>query len=144
MPDWVNAGCAEFQKRFKDNVKVEFTDISLNTRSKGSDIKKLMEKESKSMLTTCKKDDWVIALTIDGKKFSSEGFAKQFENWLSLGKNIVIFIGGPEGLSQECITRANQQLSLSEFTLPHPLVRIILTEQLYRAQCISKGHPYHK
>jgi 23S rRNA (pseudouridine1915-N3)-methyltransferase len=144
IPDWINTGCHEYLKRFDDSCKVAFIDIQLNTRSKGSDISRLIEKESKAMLTATAKDDWVVALTIDGKSFSSEGFSKQLENWQSHGQNIVIFIGGPEGLSPECIARADQQISLSGFTLPHPLVRIILVEQLYRAVCISKGHPYHK
>lgn len=144
MPDWVVAGCQEFLKRFDESCKVEFVDIALNTRSKGSDINRLIEKESKAMLAVTSKDDWVVVLTIDGKSFSSEDLAKQLENWQSQGQTIVMFIGGPEGLSPECITRANQKISLSKLTLPHPLVRVVLVEQLYRAQCIVKGHPYHK
>lgn len=144
MPDWVVTGCHEFLKRFDDSCKVEFIDIPLNTRSKGADINRLIEKESKAMLAATSKEDWVVALTIDGKSFSSEGLAKLLENWQSHGHNIVIFIGGPEGLSPDCIARANQKISLSKLTLPHPLVRIVLVEQLYRAMCIGKGHPYHK
>jgi len=144
MPDWVTTGCQEFLKRFDESCRVEFIDIPLNTRSKGADLNRLIDKESKAMLGTIAKDDWVVALTIDGKSFSSEVLAKQLENWQAQGQNIVIFVGGPEGLSPDCITRANQKISLSSFTLPHPLVRIVLVEQLYRAVCIGKGHPYHK
>jgi len=144
MPDWVISGTQEFLKRFDDSCKVEFIDIPLNTRSKGAGINRLIEKESKAMLAVTSKDDWVVALTIDGKSFSSEDMAKQLENWQSQGQTIVMFIGGPEGLSPECIARANQKISLSKLTLPHPLVRVVLVEQLYRAQCIVKGHPYHK
>ncbi len=144
MPDWVRQGSEEFQKRLSDNCTLDFIDIPLNTRSKNADIKRLIAKESKAMLAATNKDDWVIALTIDGKRLSSEGLAKQLKNWQNLGKNIVFFLGGPEGLSQECLERANQKISLSDLTLPHPLVRVVLAEQLYRAQCINKGHPYHK
>lgn len=144
MPEWVESACLEFQKRLDENFKLSFVDIPLNTRGKNADLNRLIEKEAKAMLAATEQQDWVIALTIDGKSFSSEGFAKQLADWQSLGKNITIFIGGPEGLHESCIARANQEISLSALTLPHPLVRVVLVEQLYRAQCILKGHPYHK
>ncbi len=144
MPDWVQTGCEEFLKRFDNSTQVEFIDIPLNTRSKNADVKRLIEKESKAMLACCQREDWVVALCIEGKQTSSEGLAQHMENWQNLGKNIVLLIGSPEGLDESCLQRANQTLSLSKLTLPHPLVRIVLAEQLYRAQCILKGHPYHK
>lgn len=144
MPDWVDKACQEFIKRLDENCKLEFHDIPLNTRTKNADIKRLIEKEANSMLKLVQSDDWVVALSIDGKQFSSEGLAQQLETWQSQGQNVVIFIGGPEGLHASCLERANQRISLSLLTLPHPLVRVLLTEQLYRAQCILKGHPYHK
>jgi 23S rRNA (pseudouridine1915-N3)-methyltransferase len=144
MSDWVDSACKEFEKRLDNTNKVEFIDIPLNTRNKNADIKRLIQKEAKAMLAATQDDDWVIALTVDGKSFSSERLAKQLKDWQELGKNLCIYIGGPEGLAEECLKRANQKISLSELTLPHPLVRVVLIEQLYRAQCILKGHPYHR
>jgi 23S rRNA (pseudouridine1915-N3)-methyltransferase len=144
MPDWVTTACLEFQKRLDDSCKLELVDIHLGKRGKNADINSLMEKEGKAMLAATADSDHAVALTIEGARASSEDFAKQLKQWQQNGRNIVFYIGGPEGLASGCLQRANQQLSLSAMTLPHPLVRIVLIEQIYRASCIIKGHPYHK
>lgn len=144
MPDWVNIACKEFQKRLDDSCKLEMMDVALHTRGKNADIKNLIDKEGKAMLSLTPEQDRVIALSIGGKTFSSEAFAAQVQLWQQSGQNICFYIGGPEGLAENCIQRANQHISLSTLTLPHPLVRVVLIEQIYRAHCIIKGHPYHK
>jgi 23S rRNA (pseudouridine1915-N3)-methyltransferase len=144
MPDWVNTACKEFQKRLDDSCKLEVLDIPLYKRGKNTDIKNLMEKEGKAMLALTHEHDRVVALDISGKTYSSEAFASQVQLWQQNGQNICFYIGGPEGLAENCIQRANQLMSLSALTLPHPLVRVVLIEQIYRANCIIKGHPYHK
>ncbi len=144
MPDWVNTACHEFQKRLDDSCKVEVLDIALQKRGKNADIKSLIDKEGKAMLALTPEQDRVIALSIGGKTFSSEAFSTQLQQWQQSGQNITFYIGGPEGLADSCMQRAHQQISLSTLTLPHPLVRVVLIEQIYRAHCIGKGHPYHK
>ena len=75
---------------------------------------------------------------------STESLATQLSSWQMSGQDICLLIGGPDGLSPECLQRANMKWSLSDLTLPHPLVRVLLMEQLYRAWTINKNHPYHR
>ena len=75
---------------------------------------------------------------------STEQLATQVEDWRMDGRNISLLIGGPDGLDNRCSAMADQKWSLSALTLPHPLVRVMLAEQLYRAWTVIQGHPYHK
>jgi 23S rRNA (pseudouridine1915-N3)-methyltransferase len=75
---------------------------------------------------------------------STEQLAGNLRDWQLGGANISLLVGGPDGLAQECLDRADQHWSLSALTLPHPLVRIVLAEQLYRAWTINNNHPYHR
>ena len=116
----------------------------LGNRSKGADLKKAIQTESKGMLEAVSERDWVIALEVKGKVWSTENLADQVKEWQMRGDNVALLIGGPDGLSEACRARADQQWSLSALTLPHPLVRILLAEQLYRAYSINQNHPYHR
>ncbi len=96
------------------------------------------------MLAAIGKGDRVVALEVGGKNWSTEQLAEQAENWQMSGQNVSLLVGGPDGLAPECLAQADQKWSLSGLTLPHPLVRILLAEQIYRAWSIIQGHPYHK
>ena len=96
------------------------------------------------MLAAIPKGDRVIALEVLGKNWSTEQLAAQVEDWRMDGRNISLLIGGPDGLDSRCSAIADQKWSLSALTLPHPLVRVMLAEQLYRAWTVIQGHPYHK
>ncbi|HEY6560625.1 MAG TPA: 23S rRNA (pseudouridine(1915)-N(3))-methyltransferase RlmH [Polyangiaceae bacterium] len=85
----------------------------------------------------------VIALEVRGKSYTSEQFAKELERWSCVNKGIVHFlIGGAEGIPRVVSERAHGALSLSSFTLPHRLARVVLFEQLYRAMTLLRGEPY--
>jgi 23S rRNA (pseudouridine1915-N3)-methyltransferase len=86
----------------------------------------------------------VIALEVDGKSWSTEQLAGKLESWQSDGDNLSLLVGGPDGMSHACRERAGHLWSLSALTLPHPMVRIILAEQLYRAWTVINNHPYHR
>jgi 23S rRNA (pseudouridine1915-N3)-methyltransferase len=86
----------------------------------------------------------VIALDVAGRGCSTEQLAGQLRDWLQDGRDLSLLIGGPDGLAAECLARADQRWSLSPLTLPHPLVRVLLAEQLYRAWTLVSGHPYHR
>ena len=88
--------------------------------------------------------DFVVALDVLGRPMSTEQLAVKLADWQMNGRDICLLIGGPDGLSDQCLARANMRWSLSELTLPHPLVRIVLMEQLYRAWTINANHPYHR
>jgi len=81
---------------------------------------------------------------VGGVRLSTEGLAGQLGQWQMSGDNYSFLIGGPDGLSPDCLARADDRWSLSDLTLPHPLVRVVLTEQLYRAWTITVNHPYHR
>ena len=144
MPKWVDEGVKEYTKRLPRDFVVEFYEVALGNRSKGADLKKAIQSESKGMLEAVSERDWVIALEVKGKVWSTENLADQVKEWQMRGDNVALLIGGPDGLSEACRARADQQWSLSALTLPHPLVRILLAEQLYRAYSINQNHPYHR
>jgi 23S rRNA (pseudouridine1915-N3)-methyltransferase len=102
------------------------------------------EKEGKDILDKISNRDYVIALDIKGKKYDSESFSKKIEELKLNGEDIVFLIGGSHGLSDEVKRRANERLSFSDFTFPHELFRLVLVEQIYRAESISQNKPYHK
>jgi 23S rRNA (pseudouridine1915-N3)-methyltransferase len=96
------------------------------------------------MLAAIGKGDRVIALDVLGKQHSTEQLSDQLADWRMEGCNLSLLIGGPDGLDPRCLAQADRKWSLSTLTLPHPLVRVLLAEQLYRAWTILQGHPYHK
>ena len=96
------------------------------------------------MMSKISASDHVVALEVLGKPWSTEQLASEAEGWLMLGQDVCLLVGGPEGLAQECKQRVNQQWSLSSLTLPHPMVRILLAEQIYRVWSVIQGHPYHR
>lgn len=144
MPKWVIEGSSEFTKRLPRDFKVEFIEIPLGNRAKGADVKKAIQSESKAILDAISDRDWVVALEVKGRSWTTEQLAEQVTDWRMRGGDVALLVGGPDGLSPDCRTRANQQWSLSALTLPHPLVRILLAEQLYRAYSITQNHPYHR
>ncbi|GAB1255961.1 23S rRNA (pseudouridine(1915)-N(3))-methyltransferase RlmH [Aurantivibrio plasticivorans] len=144
MPGWVQEGSGEYLKRLPRDCMLEFRELPLTNRGKNTNTAQAIEKESQQLLDAIDDRAWVIALDSRGKQWSTEQLSGQMENWRMDGKSVVLLIGGPDGLSQACLTRANQVWSLSALTLPHPLVRVLLAEQIYRAWTILNNHPYHK
>lgn len=96
------------------------------------------------MLSAVAKGNRIVTLDIPGKAWNTEQLAVQLESWKLDARDVSILIGGPEGLSPECKAAAEQSWSLSPLTLPHPLVRVIMAESLYRAWSITANHPYHR
>jgi 23S rRNA (pseudouridine1915-N3)-methyltransferase len=144
MPAWVQDASQDYLKRFPREWAVEFVEISLGHRSKGQDTAKAIAKEGELMLAAIDDREHVIALDVKGKSWSTEQLSGQMADWQMMGNNIALLVGGPDGLAGACLARAQQRWSLSALTLPHPLVRVLLAEQLYRGWTILKNHPYHK
>lgn len=144
MPDWVEQGYAEYAKRMPRECIVEMVELPLAQRTKNTDIAKAMEKEGESILAAIGKGEQIIALDVRGKPWSTEQLAENMASWKMSGTNYCLLIGGPDGLAPECLALASVKWSLSPLTLPHPLVRIVVIEQLYRACTILQNHPYHK
>jgi 23S rRNA (pseudouridine1915-N3)-methyltransferase len=144
MPSWVEEGYQDYAKRLPRDFSVEAVELPLGPRGKGSSVAKAIAKEGEAMLAAIPKGDRVIALDVQGKPWSTEQLADKLSGWSMEGSHYSILIGGPDGLAPECLARADAKWSLSALTLPHPLVRIVLIEQLYRAWSILNRHPYHK
>ncbi len=143
MPSWVETGFEEYRKRMPAELKLDLIEIPLSSKGKGSSNQS-KETQGQAILKIVNKQDRVIALDVLGKSMSTETLATQLANWQMNGQDICLLIGGPDGLSTDCLERADMKWSLSDLTLPHPLVRILLMEQLYRAWTINKNHPYHR
>lgn len=144
MPTWVNQGYEEFSRRMTSECQIKLIEIPPGKRSKSADIKRILQQEGERMLAAIPKGAEVIALDVQGKNWSTEELAVEMKDWMQAGHDVALLVGGPEGLDPACIEHARQRWSLSRLTFPHPLVRIILAEQLYRATSILKNHPYHK
>lgn len=144
MPAWVEQGYKDYAKRLPRDFSVEVVELPMGPRGKNAPVAKAIAKEGQQMLAAIPAGDKVIALDVKGKPWSTEQLAGNLENWRMDGFNYSLLIGGPDGLAPECLAKADLKWSLSALTLPHPLVRIVLIEQLYRAWTILNNHPYHK
>lgn len=144
MPAWIATGAAEYAKRLKEFVNLSILEIPLIKRTKSSDSSRLLEKESELICVAIPNRAHVIALEIEGESFSSEKLAAKIELLQGHHSHLCFLIGGPEGLHAQTLARSAERWSLSKLTLPHPLVRIMLLEGIYRAFSIINNHPYHK
>lgn len=144
MPAWVEAGWLEYARRLPGEIQLELVEVPLITRRKNSDVRRLIQQEGDAMLAKVQQGERIVTLEVNGKAWRSEQLASELERWQLDARTVNLMIGGPEGLAPQVQARSEQQWSLSPLTLPHPLVRIVVTEQLYRAHTILSGHPYHK
>lgn len=139
---------AEYEKRLSKYCKFEIIEVAdEKTPDKASALEEeqIKEKEANRILSKIKDDAYVCTLEIAGKRFSSEGFANWIEQAAIGGKSSIVFvIGGSLGLHKSVLARSNQSLSFSDMTFPHQLMRVILSEQIYRAFRIINKEPYHK
>ena len=144
MPAWVQQGCAEYIKRLPKEFAFEIKELGLAVRSKTTSTESVINAESDKLMDAVPTGYRAIVLDKGGKAWSTEQLAEQLSNWQMQGQSLAFLIGGPDGLSQACVRQADSVWSLSALTLPHPLVRIVLVEQLYRAWSLLNHHPYHK
>ncbi len=144
LPDWVNQGFREYQKRLRAPLKLDLTEIPVATRRAGENPQRAIAREGETMLAALGRDDYVVALEVSGKSMSTEQVGAWLAERLRDARPLALLIGGPDGLADACRARADQTWSLSSLTLPHALVRVVLAEQLYRAMSLLAGHPYHR
>ena len=144
MPDWVIAGTSEYSKRIEREMSFSLVEIPLARRSKNQPPTASKAKEASAFLAQIKSDDHVVALDVKGEALSTIQLTERLLCFRMSGKDLALLIGGPDGLDSACLERADECWSLSALTLPHPLVRILMTEQLYRAISMINGHPYHR
>lgn len=141
-------GIAEYAKRLSKFCKfqiVEVPDEKAPEKLSDAEMEKVKEIEGERILSKIKDKEYVYALAILGKERISEKFAEEIKDLTTYGTSDITFvIGGSLGLSPAVLKRANTQISFGRFTMPHQLMRLVLTEQIYRAFMINAGAPYHK
>lgn len=144
MPAWVTDGYLEYSRRLPRECSLQIQEITPAKRGKtGSPLNWMREEESR-ILAAVPDSNHVVALDVKGKQWSTEQLADQLKSWMADGRDVALLVGGADGLSETCLQQAGQKWSLSTMTLPHPLVRIVVAEQIYRAWTILQNHPYHR
>ncbi|MBB3189361.1 23S rRNA (pseudouridine(1915)-N(3))-methyltransferase RlmH [Halomonas cerina] len=144
MPDWVTRGVEEYRKRLPRDFSLAIEEIAPGTRGRNADTERARELEAQRLQARLKGGERLVALEVGGQAWSTERLAREAEGWRLDGRDVVLLVGGPDGLAPSLSASAEQHWSLSPLTLPHPLVRILLAEQLYRAWTLMIGHPYHR
>lgn len=143
MPGWVEEACAEYTKRMPRDATVEIVDIKPEKRAAGNSTENIQLIEAKRILDAAGKD-MLIALDERGTEVTTLQLADRFKTWQTSGRDIALVIGGADGLHASIKQKADWLWSLSKLTMPHGMVRVMLTEQLYRAYSVTQNHPYHR
>lgn len=144
VSSWVETGYNDYAKRMPKDFKIILHEITAVKRTKSTSVNQIQQIEGQKMLDAIPQGSLVIALDERGQQWNSSELAVQLQKWQNNWQKISLLIGGPEGLSPCCLEKAHCKWSLSNLTLPHPLVRIVVAEQLYRAWSILTKHPYHR
>jgi 23S rRNA (pseudouridine1915-N3)-methyltransferase len=143
-PDWVATGFEVYQKRLPPECRLLLTECPIAKRKKGARAEDYRNAEAEQFTRLLKPGAYVIALDKSGTQIETEALSMRLGKWMMEYPLVQIMIGGPDGLSSAVLGRANWIMSLSTFTFPHFLVRILIAEQIYRAWSVLKNHPYHK
>jgi 23S rRNA (pseudouridine1915-N3)-methyltransferase len=138
MPEWVGAACGDYLRRLRGSMRLDLEELPQGrdkARAKADEEKRLLERVG---------DDYLVALDEHGRSLTTLDLARWLAQRQQEGRNLAFVIGGPDGLGPELLKKADLRWSLSALTLPHAMVRVVLAEQLYRAQTVLHNHPYHR
>ena len=144
MPAWVTQGYETYAKRMPRECKLVLKEVGAGKRTKNANPRTLVKQEGERMLAAIPSSAHVVALDLSGKMWSTPQLADALQRWQQSGQDVALLVGGPEGIAPDCLNRATERWALSPLTYPHPLVRIIVAEQIYRAWSITQNHPYHR
>lgn len=144
MPSWVNDAWQDYAKRLPKDWALKLIEIPASKRGKNAPIERILQEEGERLLKAAEGCEILIALDRIGKDISSRDLAKHCSDWHENHQRVVILVGGPEGLSPACLDACHRRWSLSAMTLPHPIVRAVIAEQIFRAWSILNNHPYHR
>ncbi len=144
MPHWVDEAVAEYAKRFGRDIHYSLKEIKPEKRGAGVTAAQGMAAEEKRILEALPAQAWVVVLDERGKAPTSLELAGYLKEWQLNGEHVCFIIGGADGMTDRLKQQARLMLRLSSLTLPHGMVRVLLTEQLYRAFSILNNHPYHR
>lgn len=144
MPQWVKMGYEEYAGRLRADVTLKLIEIPALPRKKNADVKRILKEEGEKLQKAIPKGAMIVGLDVIGQAVTTPQLSEKMASWMLSGRDIALLIGGPEGFSPEIKSLFEQSLSLSKLTLPHPMVRVLVAEQLFRAWSILNNHPYHR
>ena len=143
IPDWAQTAWDDYAKRFPPELKVELKAVKTEPRGSRT-VEQLMAAERKRIEEAIPRGTRIVALDERGTTFSTVALAGKLKDWQLGGTDVALVIGGPDGLEPAFRQGAHERIRLSDLTLPHAMVRVLLVEQLYRAWSINANHPYHR
>ncbi len=144
MPPWVDQAVAAYSARMPAEMRVEWREIKAEPRSGSGSPSAWMNREAARIRAALPEGARCVALDEHGSDLDTCGFATRMSSWREVHRSVALIIGGPDGLDATLKNECPERLRLSSLTLAHPLVRIVLAEQIYRAWSVISGHPYHR
>lgn len=144
MPDWVEAGYAEFAKRMPRELPLQLVEVKAEPRTTGKTVEAMMAAEAQRLEAALPERCRRVILDERGADLTTVKLAERLSRWMEDGRDVALIVGGPDGLAPSLKASADEGLRLSSLTLPHALVRVLLAEQMYRAMSVLKNHPYHR
>ena len=143
LPGWVAEGYAHYARRLPPEFELELVELKPEPRDRGRTVEQMLAAEALRAAPSLR--GWhVVALDERGRTADSAAFARQLGQWRDRSLSVVFVIGSADGLADSLKTNADVIMSLSPLTFPHPLARVVLAEQIYRATSLLQGHPYHR
>ena len=144
MPDWVEAAWSDYAKRLPAEWAITLKEIKPEARTSGKNAVQMMAAEAKRIEAAIPEGSLRVALDEHGRDYTTHKFAELMGAWHDNSQTLAIIIGGPDGLDSDFKKSCQSMLRLSSMTMPHPMVRVVLIEQIYRAWSLLNNHPYHR
>lgn len=143
-PAWAEAAYDDFAKRFPPDLRLELKAVKAEPRTTGKTPAQMMAAEAQRLEAALPKGARRVVLDERGSRLTTVQLAERLRFWLGDGRDVALLVGGPDGLDATLKASADETLRLSDLTLPHAFVRVLLAEALYRAWSVTAGHPYHR
>lgn len=143
VPDWAQTAWDDYAKRFPPELKLELKAVKTEPRASKT-LAALLAAERERIEAAVPKGARVVALDERGTALTTVALAARLKEWQLAAQDVALVIGGPDGLDPAFKQAAHERIRLSDLTLPHAMVRVLLAEQLYRALSVNAGHPYHR
>ena len=143
QPAWADAAYGDFAKRFPPELRLELRAVKAEPRGSKT-AEQLMAAEAQRLAGAIPKGARRVVLDEHGTRVTTRQLADRMTAWLADGRDVALLVGGPDGLDAALKSSADETMRLSDLTLPHAFVRVLLAEALYRAWSVMAGHPYHR
>ena len=144
QPQWVNEAYADYAGRMPPEYPLILKEVKAESRTLGKSVDAMMAAEADRIRAAVPTHARLVILDELGTRLTSMALSERLASWAETNDPVAIVIGGPDGLHPDLKTKAAEKIRLSDMTLPHGMVRVLMAEQLYRAHSILKGHPYHR